>query len=521
MSALIWGMKERQKGIVASLIGVALVITMMCAYYRFAGVVACVAVLFNVLVIWAVMQNIEMALTLPGIAGVVLTVAMAVDANVLVFERTREEFKISGRIASALHLGYKKAFSAIVDSNITTLIAAIILLQFDSGPVRGFAVTLVIGIVASMFTSLFMTRYFFAGWVQNPKHRELKMAEWISSTNFNFLKFTKSAFILSGILLIAGVAITAKEWKSLFGMDFTGGYSLIIDLNEKNDQTESYREMAQKALRAKGLSSGEFQIRELGRPNLLRIQLGVSLEQQGGPFYGMPLELSETNAKAIYDYQRNPRIVWLLTALQEGHLQVKSSDLPQLGANWTHMSGQFSDAMRNNAIIALTLSVFAVLIYIALRFEWKFAVAAVLALLHDVLLTLAVLAIAHSIGMPVQIDLEVVGAIMTIIGYSLNDTIIVFDRVREDMKIMRKKSLREIINHALNTTLSRTLMTSSTTLLVLLALVFFGGSAIFTFSFVMAAGVFLGTLSSLYIASPILLYLEEKSGTPALKHSNA
>ena len=517
------GMKERQSGIIASVVGVLLVIAVMCSYYRFAGLVACVAVLFNVLVIWAVMQNIEMALTLPGIAGIVLTVAMAVDANVLVFERTREEFKISGRIASALQIGYKKAFSAIVDSNITTLIAALILLQFDSGPVRGFAVTLVIGIVSSMFTSLFMTRYFFAGWVQNPKNKRLDMAEWIQSPNYNFLKYTKPAFILSAILLVAGLGVLAKEWKSIFGMDFTGGYALVVDLQEKPAtamSNDSYRDMAKKALAAKGLSSGEYLIRELGRPNLLRIQLGVSLEQPGQPFYGMPLELSESEVKAAFDYQRNPRIVWLVETLKSGGLEVKPADLPQLGASWTHMSGQFSDAMRNNAIIALTLSLFAVLVYIAIRFEWKFAVASVLALLHDVLLTISVLAIGHSIGMPLQIDLEVVGAIMTIIGYSLNDTIIVFDRVREDMRIMRKKSFKEIINHALNTTLSRTLMTSSTTLLVLLALVFLGGSSIFTFAFVMAMGVFLGTLSSLYIAAPILLYLEDKSTKSALQQSH-
>jgi SecD/SecF fusion protein len=467
------------------------------------------------------MQNIEVALTLPGIAGVVLTVAMAVDANVLVFERVREEFNISGRIASALQLGYRKAFSAIIDSNLTTVIAALILLQFDSGPIRGFAVTLIIGIVSSMFTSLFMTRYFFAGWVQNPKNRELKMAEWISSTNFDFLKWAKPAFIISGIFLMVGAGVLAKEWKSIFGMDFTGGYSLVVDLNEHPAAKESYRELVAKALLSKGLTTREFQIRELGRPNLLRIQLGVSVEEQNKPFFGMPLELTESATGFAFEYQKNPRIIWLLDTLATQGLQVKESEFPMLASGWTHMSGQFSDAMRNNAIAALGLSLLAVLLYIAIRFEWKFAIAAVLALLHDVVLTVCVIGVAHSIGMPVQIDLEVIGAIMTIIGYSLNDTIIVFDRVREDMRLMRKKSFSEIINHALNTTLSRTLMTSGTTLLVLLSLVIFGGSSIFGFAFVMTMGVFLGTLSSLFIASPILLYLEERGAKSSLQHSHA
>lgn len=498
------GQQERMHGIIAALVGVALVVIMMISYYRFGGIVASIAVLFNILVIWAVLQNIEFALTLPGIAGMVLTVAMAVDANVLVFERIREEFQISGRIASAIQLGYKKAFSAIWDSNLTTLIAALILLQFDAGPIRGFAVTLVIGIIASMFTALFMTRYFFAGWVQNPQHKELKMAQWIKNPNFDFLKWTKTACIASLILFVVGIGVTAKEWKSLFGMDFTGGYSLVVDLKEK--EGVDYRSLLSEELLKRGLSTKEFQIRELGRPNLLRIQLGISLEQEGRPFNTMPIALEGTQV-VKYEYQKNPRIVWLVDAIQKSGLSVKEAQSAQLAASWTAMSGQFSDAMRNNAAAALSLALLAVLFYIAFRFEWKFAVSAVLALLHDVILTVCVLAIAHALGAPVQIDLEVIGAIMTIIGYSLNDTIIVFDRIREDMRIMRKKSFAEIINLALNTTLSRTLMTSGTTLLVLISLVLLGGETIFGFSFVMLMGVFLGTFSSLFIACPILLWL--------------
>jgi len=509
------GKQERQSGIMASIVAILLVVGCMIAYYRFAGIVASVAVLFNMLIIWAVMQNIEMALTLPGIAGMLLTVAMAVDANVLVFERIREEFKNSGRIASAIHLGYRKAFSAIIDSNLTTVIAALILLQFDAGPIRGFAVTLVIGIVASMFTALFMTRYFFAGWVQNPHNRELKMSEWIKSTNFDFLKYAKPAFILTGVVLAIGIGTLATNYKSIFGMDFTGGYSLVVDLQE--NKTNDIREKVSEALLKNGLSSKEFQIRELGRPNLLRIQLAVSLEQPGRPFNKMPVELAGDTY--TYEHQKNPRIVWTLKALEQAGLKVKSSSLQTLSSSWTAMSGQFSDAMRNNAIWALGLALVAVLIYIALRFEWKFAVAAVLGLVHDVILTICVAAIANRIGLPVQIDLEVIGALMTIIGYSLNDTIIVFDRVREDMRLMRKKSLAEIINHALNTTLSRTLMTSGITLLVLLTLVFLGGKTMFAFSFVMAVGVFLGTLSSLFIAAPILLFLETREANKRLQTS--
>lgn len=511
------GEHERQKGITAALIGVALVIAAMVSYYRFAGLVASIAVLVNVLIIWAVMQNLDAALTLPGIAGMVLTVGMAVDANVLVFERIREEFKISGRIASAIHAGYRKAFSAIFDSNITTILAAFILLQFDSGPIKGFATTLIIGISSSMFTALFMTRYFFAGWVRNPAHRELKMAEWIKPSGFDFLKMAKPAFVMSAILFVIGAAVFVTNFKEMVGMDFTGGYSLVVEVDNKSDKDLSAK-VAQ-ALSKKGLRAQEFQIRELGRPNLLRIQLGVSLEEPGHPFYKLPQELS--GGQYGYEYQKNPRINWVVQALDSAGLKIKESQLPTLSNNWTVMSGQFSDTMRDNAIWALSLSLIGILLYIAFRFEWKYSVSAVLALLHDVLLTLAVMAIAHRLGAPVQLNLEVIGAIMTIIGYSLNDTIIVFDRVREDIRLMHKKSFGEILNYALNQTLSRTLMTSGTTLLVLLALDFFAGSSIFGFAFVMTVGVFLGTLSSLFIAAPILLWLHEREEAKKLQLARA
>ncbi len=216
------GVEERSSGIVASLFALTLVVVAMVGYYKFAGIVASCAVLLNIFIMWGVLQNMDAALTLPGIAGIVLTIGMAVDANVLVFERIREEFKISGRIGSAIQAGYRKAFSAIVDSNITTIIAALILIQFDSGPIKGFAVTLIIGIVSSMFTALFMTRYFFAGWVQHPDHKVLKMAQFFDQTNFNFLAQARKAILISIGVTIFGLGLFASQYKGMFGMDFTG-----------------------------------------------------------------------------------------------------------------------------------------------------------------------------------------------------------------------------------------------------------------------------------------------------------
>lgn len=508
------GEQERTKGIRASLIGVLLVIVAMVGYYRFAGVVASIAVMVNILIIWAVLQNIDAALTLPGIAGIVLTVALAVDANVLVFERIREEFKISGRIAASIQAGYKKAFSAIFDSNVTTIIASVILLQFDSGPIRGFATTLIIGILSSMFTALFMTRYFFAGWVRNPNHTQLRMREWIRSPNFDFLKMTRPVVTGSILLFIAGLFVFMLNPKAMIGMDFTGGYALTVEVTPGAKQARmSIKDQVIRALENKGVKLSEIQIRELGRPDLLRIQLATSLEQPGHPFAHMAPELQ---GQFPYEYQKNPRIVFVVQALADAGIQIKPSSLPQLNTHWTSMSGQLSDTMRNNAIAALGLALLCVLIYIAIRFEWKYAISSVIALIHDVLLTLAIMAIANRLGAPVQLSLETIGAIMTIIGYSMNDTIIVFDRIREELRLLRKLNFGQIINHALNQTLSRTLMTSGTTFLVLLSLDCFAGSSIFGFAFVMTTGVVLGTLSSLFIASPALLWLHHRESREAL-----
>ncbi len=501
------GQEERTRGVVAAFVALGLVVTVMIAIYHFAGVVASIGVLFNILILWGVMQNIGQPLTLPGIAGIVLTIAMAVDANVLVFERIREEFKQSGRIASAIQAGYRKAFSAIIDSNITTLIAALILIQFDSGPIKGFAVTLIIGIISSMFTALFLTRYFFAGWVQNPKNKSLSMSQLIGPTNFDFLKQAKKAFVLTFIIIAIGGYFFFAQYKTMFGMDFTGGYTLNVEMVEKPGQAND-RQMAAEALQAHGATANDLQIRTLSKPSHLRIQLATSMEEKGHPFYQMPEYYPE--GKFVHEYERNPRIVWLVNALADGGLQIAPAQLDHLNTQWTVISGQFSDTMRNNAVLGLIIALVSILLYITFRFEFKFAVGAVVGLVHDVIITLGVLAIFQALGFAVQIDLQVVGAIMTIIGYSLNDTIIVFDRIREDIRLMRKMPFKDIVNHALNITLSRTIMTSGTTLLVLLSLVFLGGHSLFAFSLVMTIGVVVGTLSSLFIAAPVMLFIHNR-----------
>lgn len=499
------GAKERIQGIIATVIALCLVIASMVSYYRFGGIIASIAVIFNLLILWATLQNIQATLSLAGIAGIILTVGMAVDANVLVFERIREEFQATGRIAIAIHTGYRKAFSAILDSNVTTIIAALILLNFDSGPIKAFAITMIIGILSSMFTALFMTRFFFSKWIENPNHKKLNMLNWFKTKDFNFFKYTKPVLFLSFCVILIGFFMLATQRNTIFGMDFRGGYALTVELTPNTER--NYRQSVEKALTHAGATNNEIQIRELTPNNQVRIFLSKSLQEAGHPFANLPLEytLKEFN----YPYQTNPKIVWIVQSLEKSGLLLTPSSLQSLNKQWTEVSGQLSDTMRNNALIGISIAMLCILIYITIRFEFNYAISAILCLAHDLFFTLASIAILHKLHVPIQIDLNTIAALMTIIGYSLNDTIIIFDRIREDIQHMRKMSLIDIMNHSLNITLSRTLMTSGTTLVVLIPLLFLGGSTLFGFSLVMVIGVIFGTLSSLFIAVPLMKFFYE------------
>ncbi len=507
------GARDRLKGITATAFALILVIGAMLAYYRFGGLVASVAVLFNLLILWATLQNLGASLTLAGLAAVILTVGMAVDANVLVFERIKEEFAESGDIRSALSAGYKKAYSAIIDSNVTTIIAALILLNFDAGPIKSFAVNLIIGIASSMFTALFMTRFYFTGWAQNPKNTSLKMANWLRSPDWDFLKRAKLAFGVSVAIIAIGGSFLAAKRNSIFGMDFTGGYALSLELQDSG--APHYVEGVEKALIKAGAAAHDFQIRELHPTNHLRILFGTSLEQPNKPFYGLPIE--NVGPSII----KNPRIEWVVSALHKERIALSPQTLARLDSNWTAMSGQMSDSMRNNALIGLAIAFLSIFVYLAFRFEYKFAAAALICLFHDVLITLGVVGLLHSMGLEIQIDLNTIAALMTIIGYSLNDTIIIFDRIREEMRTPGNRKLNGIVNSSLNATLSRTTITSGTTLLVLIALVLFGGPSIFGFALIMTIGVFFGTLSSWFIASPLMIFFQRREeGKPLVSRSS-
>lgn len=501
---------ERIQGITATVIALLLVIVLMVSYYRFSGLIASIAVMFNLLIMWGTLQNLGATLTLSGIAGIILTVGMAVDANVLVFERIREELKYTQSLPVAIMTGYKKAFSAIFDSNITTIMAAVILLNFDAGPIKGLAITLTIGIASSMFTALFMTRAFFTVWLSKTKATTLNMASWFKVKAFSFLKHARWISGLSLCIIMIGGTLMILQKGSIIGMDFTGGYSLNLQIEKK--EGVNYRKCVSDALLSRGVKASEMQLRELNQPNFLRVQLSSSLEQLGRPFYGMPLETNLKNADHLWE--KNPRLSWIVQALKSSDVKLTAESYKSLDKNWSEMSGQLSKSTRNNALLGLFIAMLFILIYISFRYEIKYALSAILCILHDVLITLAFIAILHFSGVSIQINMQIIAALMTIIGYSLNDTIIVFDRIREEKKLLKKLSFKEVIDHSISVTLNRTLMTSLTTFVVLLALVLLGGAKIFDFSLVMSLGVILGTLSSLFIAPLLLHYFhrEKKVG---------
>jgi SecD/SecF fusion protein len=496
------GQSDRAKGICATFAALILVIGCMLVYYRFSGLIASAAVIFNLLIMWAVLQNLHATLTLAGIAGIILTVAMAVDANVLVFERFKEEYALSGRLAVSVMAGYKKAFSAIFDSNIVTIIAALILLNFDAGPIKGFAITLIIGIASSMFTALFVTKIYFASWLhRHPQQKTLVMMNWIRSASIDFLKKAKWAFLTAALIILAGGVLFVANHSTIFGMDFTGGFSVNVEILPKSVESGNYAAAVEAAFEKQGLTRHDFQVRELNPSNHLRILFSTSMEQSGKPF---------ANAAAIKSAKHPFRVAWTLKALKQEGIVLTKSNLAQVDANWTAMSGQMSETMRNNALVGLLIAFSCIFIYIAIRFEAAYAMSAIVCILHDVFISLGFIGILHYFGVPIQIDLNTVAALMTIVGYSLNDTIIVFDRIREDVRRMQNEPMATIVNHALNATMGRTSITSLTTLLVLLALVTLGGASIFSFALVMIIGVVFGTLSSWFIASPLLIFFQKR-----------
>lgn len=459
------GADSVRSGVKASIIGSAMVFGFMCVYYLFSGIIACVALIFNFLIVLGYMGYFNATLTLPGIAGIVLTLGMAVDANVLINERIREELRLGKSIYTAITSGYAKAFSAIFDSNLTTLIAAFFLFQFGTGPVRGFALTLTVGLLASMFTAIFVTRTIFELLLLNPNFKHLKMLRLIGETRLDFIGKRKLFYALSTIVIVIGLTAFLKKGKEAYGIDFSGG-----QIQEYQFQNPVTPEAMRGILKEAGIADASIQqFKEDPRIMIIRTQADAQDV--------LSLKLKEALKENPFNLLRVEKVG------------------PVAGSE-----------LRKKAVLALTLSLAGILIYVVIRFKhFNFGIAGVIALFHDILVTVSLLALTGR-----QIDLLIVTALLTIAGYSINDTIVIYDRVRENMRIQRKMTLPQIINLSVNQTLSRTILTSGVTFLVVVALFFWGGEVLHNFAFSLIVGFISGVYSTVYIASPLVLAWSKK-----------
>lgn len=483
------GQEAIDSGFMSFLIAMIFVLIWMFFYYGKAGLFADVALVFNIVLIFGVLASLGAVLTLPGIAGIVLTIGMSVDANVLIFERVREEIAKGKGKAQAIEDGFNNALSSILDANITTGLTAIILLVFGSGPIKGFATTLIIGILTSLFTAIFITRLL-VDWYSSGKNRKLDFSTAITKNLFknlsiNFLSKRKVAYIVSGLIIAGGLfSLTTQGLDQ--GVDFVGGRNYQVRFTDPVNPTEITNELSDVL--------GSASAKTFGDANQVMITTKYKVDVQG-------TEVDNEILDILYNS--------LQKYLPEG---TTYEDFIPGGTNgdigvlkYRKVGPTIADDIKKNAVWAIIGSLAVVFLYILIRFRrWQFSLGAVAAVFHDVLIVLGIFS-ATSSFMPfsMEIDQAFIAAILTVIGYSLNDTVVVFDRIRE---IVNEKGWRhgDNINLALNSTLSRTLNTSLTTLVVLLSIFVFGGESLRGFMFAMIIGVIVGTYSSVFIATPVM-----------------
>ena len=461
------GLDSIRASILAGLIGLAITLVCVAIYYKIPGLVANVALIINLILLVGAMTMFHFVLTLPGIAGIILTIGLSVDANVLIYERLREEMALGKSLKIALNTAYEKAFSSIFDANVTTLITAAILFWKATGPVRGFAIALTLGILASLFTALIVGRNFLGWFVDTGRLKRISMLHLISAQNINFLGKGFIACMCSLALLLAGATAFYLRGDRNFGVDFRGGDLITLSAPGKIDIGQ-----VRHALQPIGLADASIQESTQVGKSYITVRT--------------PLNTSDKVEKQI------------MQTLPSIGFHVEGSE--RVGAL---VGGELA----KSSLIALGLGILGILIFVTFRFELSFAVGAIVALLHDVLMTVGVFALLGR-----ELTLTMVGAVLTIAGYSINDTIVVYDRIREGLASGRRGTIEEIMNSSINQTLSRTILTSTVTLIPILCLFFFGGAVLRDFSLAIIIGVVVGTYSSIFIASPIVLWWTRARG---------
>ena len=483
-----------------------LVLLYMIFYYNKGGWVADLALLTNIFFLFGVLASFQAVLTLPGIAGIVLTLGMAVDANVIIYERIKEEVRAGKGMRLAIADGYKNAYSAIIDGNVTTLLTGIVLYVFGSGPVQGFAITLIIGICSSLFSAIFISRLIFTWLLSKNKtvnFSNKRTHNILANTNFDFLSMRKGAYIFSTIIIIIG--ITSLSFRGLnMGVDFSGGRTYVI----RFDQDVNTNDLRQ-VLKDK-FENASPEVKTFGPSKQVKITT-KSLIESNEPEVDSIIQTKLFSG--LKDFYANKNIEY------NDFISDTDNDEKLIGILSSQKVGPtVADDIRNKAVMAIVFALIVIFVYIAIRFKkWQYGLAGVIALFHDSLITISLFSLFYNIlPFNLEIDQAFIAAILTIIGYSINDTVIIFDRIREYMGLYPKKDLNTNVNNALNSTLARTVNTSGTTLVVLIIIFIFGGEIIRGFTFALLAGVAIGTYSSLFNASPIVYDLIKKRGSKTI-----
>ena len=480
------GQEAIDSGVYSFLIALMLVLVWMVFYYGVSGFFADIALIFNIVLIFGILAGLGAVLTLPGIAGIVLTIGISVDANVLIFERIREEIRKEKGLKQSITDGFNNALSSILDANITTGLTALVLYVFGTGPIKGFATTLLIGIATSLFTAIFITRLL----VDNRVFKTGKISfstpstkNLFSNLKINFLIKRRITYILSSIIVFISLASLLTQGLNQ-GVDFLGGRSYIVRFDKQVSSSDIESNLSS--------SIGSAEVKTFGASNQLKITTKYKVDEEG-------LEVDQEIKEILYQSLSNEytdEITYEKFTLGED-IGIMSS---------IKVGPTIADDIKQNSVIAVFGSLIIVFFYILLRFQkWQFSIGAVSAVFHDVLIVLGIFSLTYKI-MPfnMEINQAFIAALLTVIGYSLNDTVVVFDRIREYFKIHSSWENQKTVNAALNSTLSRTLNTSLTTLIVLTAIFIFGGESIRGFMFALIIGVIVGTYSSVFIATPIM-----------------
>ncbi|MEI9917894.1 MAG: protein translocase subunit SecDF [Bacteroidota bacterium] len=491
------GKVAADQGVVSMAAGLALVVIFMVAYYSKGGWVANIALLFNVFFILGILAQLPgTSLTLPGIAGIVLTMGMAVDANVLIYERIKEELRHGRRLVDAINTGFKRAFATIFDSNLTTLITTIFLFILGQGPLKGFGITLMVGIITSFFTAIYISRVIIEWMVRKGDQSKISFDSPIARMvgkrrNFDFIGVRKINYIITSTFILIGFAVLLSNGLNL-GVDFKGGRSYVVTFAEPVDAT------AMKSALTESFEGSSTEVKNYDGNTSLKVTTSWLIDDDSEETTekvkaALVAGLTKATGK---EYQENP------SNLDNTHFTIGSS---------TKVGATVADDIKNSAWKATLFSMIGIFLYILFRFKSvSYSIGAIVATVHDTFFVFAAFGIAEIFGFSFEIDQVFVAAILTVIGYSLNDTVIIFDRIREYLSFGANHNRAQVFNDAINSTLSRTLITSGTTLAMIIVLLLFGGESMRGFSFALLVGVGVGTYSSIFIAAPVVLDFDRK-----------